>query len=121
MRGDVMSVQTLRMAGKEFVVIEREEYDRLVAADPRIADDELPALPAADAHGNVPAAEYGRKLLARRLVMARKRAGMTQAELARRSHIRVETLNRLEKGRHNPDEATYDKLESVLRSKGIEI
>ena len=26
-----MSLQTLRMAGKEFVVIEREEYDRLVA------------------------------------------------------------------------------------------
>ena len=73
-----MSLQTLRMAGKEFVVIEREEYDRLVAADPRVADDDLPALPVADARGNVPAVEYGRKLLARRLVMARKRAGMTQ-------------------------------------------
>jgi DNA-binding XRE family transcriptional regulator len=116
-----MTVQTLHVGGKEFVVIEREEYDRLIAADPRIADDDLPALPVPDAQGNVPAGEYGRKLLARRLVMARKRAGMTQAELARRARIRVETLNRLEKGRHNPDESTYNKLESVLRAKGVDI
>ena len=85
------------------------------------ADDELPKLPSPDARGNVPAGEYGRKLLARRLVLARRRAGLTQAELARRAKIRVETLNRLEKGRHNPDEATYNKIEAALRAQGVEI
>src|SRR5437667_56532 len=109
------------MGDKEFVVIEREEYDRLLAADARVADEDLPPLPAPDARGNVPALEYGRKLLARRLVMARKRAGMTQADLARRARIRVETLNRLEKGRHNPDESTYTKIEAALRAKGVEV
>ncbi|HVT91091.1 MAG TPA: helix-turn-helix transcriptional regulator [Tepidisphaeraceae bacterium] len=116
-----MSIQTLHIAGKDFVVIERGEYDRLIAADVGVADSELPALPQPDSKGNVPAVEYGRKLLARRLVLARRRAGITQAELARRAKIRVETLNRLEKGRHNPDEATFNKIEAVLRSEGADV
>lgn len=114
-----MSVQTLRLGNKQFVVIERDEYDRLIAGDAGIADDELPRLPAPDKEGNVPAVEYGRKLLARRLVLARRRAGWTQAALARRARIRVETLNRLEKGKHNPDESTYNKIEAALKTMGI--
>jgi len=116
-----MSLQTLHLAGREFVVIERAEYDRLIASDLGVADRQLPPLPEPDARGNVPAAEYGRKLLARRLILARRRAGFSQAELARRAKIRVETLNRLEKGRHNPDETTYNKLEAALRDAGVEI
>lgn len=81
----------------------------------------LPRLPKADSNGDVPAVEYGRKLLARRLVLARRRAGLTQVELARRAKIRVETLNRLEKGKHNPDEATFNKIERALRARGIEV
>jgi DNA-binding XRE family transcriptional regulator len=116
-----MSIQTLNLAGKEFVVIERAEYDQLIAADAGVSDEGLPALPKPDEEGNVPAIEYGRKLLARRLVLARRRAGLSQAELARRAKIRVETLNRLEKGRHNPDEATYLKIETALRAKGVHL
>lgn len=118
-----MNTQSLRLAGKEFVVVERETYDQLVAsATGRVThDDGLPALPEPDAQGNVPAVEYGRKLLARRLVLARRRAGLTQAELARRANIRVETLNRLEKGRHNPDEATFTKIERALKRTGVRI
>src|SRR5947207_4291905 len=116
-----MEVQTIQLAGKEFVFIERNEYDRLVAADAGVLDKELPPLPKPDSRGNVPAVEYGRKLLARRLILARRRAGLTQAELARRARIRVETLNRLEKGRHNPDEATLNKIESALRSAGARV
>src|SRR5205814_8289034 len=99
----------------------RDEYDRLIAADAGVSDDELPALPKPDARGNVPAVEYGRKLLARRLILARRRAGLSQAELARRAKIRAETLNRLEKGRHNPDEATYNRIESALRAAGTRV
>jgi DNA-binding XRE family transcriptional regulator len=116
-----VSVQTLHLGGKEFVVIERDEYDRLIAADVGVANHELPKLPVPDARGNVPAVEYGRKLLARRLVLARRRAGLTQAELARRAKIRVETLNRLEKGRHNPDETTFNKIEAALRAQGVQV
>lgn len=116
-----MSVQTLHLQGKDFVVIERDEYDRLVAADAGVRDEELPALPKPDARGNVPAVEFGRKLLARRMILARRRAGLTQAELARRAKIRVETLNRLEKGKHNPDETTFNKIEKALGDKGVRI
>ena len=116
-----MSVQTLHLAGRQFVVIERNEYDRLIAADAGIEDSELPALPRPDARGHVPAVEYGRKLLARRLILARRRAGLSQAELARRAKIRSETLNRLEKGRHNPDETTFNKIEAALRAAGAQV
>jgi DNA-binding XRE family transcriptional regulator len=114
-----MTLQTLMMGKKEYVVIERKEFDRLAAkaGEP----DSLPALPKADAEGNVPAVAYGRVLLARKLITARREAGLAQAELARRAGIRVETLNRLEKGRHNPDEATFNKLEAVLRKQGVRI
>lgn len=121
MKNDHTSAQTLHLAGKDFIVIEREEYDRLIAADAGVGDDELPALPKPDSRGNVPAVEYGRKLLARRLVLARRRAGLTQTDLAKRARIRVETLNRLEKGRHNPDEATYNKIEAALRARNVQV
>ncbi len=115
-----MSLQTLNLAGKEFVVIERREYERLARAG-GIDDSGLPPLPKADAHGNVPAVAYGRALLARKLVLARRRARLTQAELARRAKIRPETLNRLEKGRHNPDEKTFNKIEAALRAAGVRV
>ena len=115
-----MSLQTLNLMGREFVVIERREYERLARARGGERDT-LPPLPKADTHGNVPAVAYGRALLARRLVLARRRAGLTQAELARRASIRPETLNRLEKGRHNPDERTFNKIEAALRAAGVRV
>ncbi len=52
--------------------------------------------------------------VARRLALRRKRAGLTQAELARRAGIRPETLNRVERGRTAPDFSTIGKLVSTL-------
>jgi DNA-binding XRE family transcriptional regulator len=113
-----MTVQTLVMGGKEYVVLERTEFDRLAA---RAGEAQMPALPKADAQGNVPAVAYGRILLARKLITARRQAGLTQAELARRAGVRPETVNRLEKARHNPDEATFGKLERALRKAGVRV
>jgi hypothetical protein len=48
--------------GKPYVVLPRNEYDRL-ATLARAAD--LPPLPAANADGNYPAVEYARASLAR--------------------------------------------------------
>ncbi len=50
-----------------------------------------------------------------RLAGRRRRAGLTQKELARRAGIRVETLNRLERGHTNPDFLTVRKLVNALR------
>ena len=105
--------QILELAGKEFVVIERKEFERLTGH--RIdADATLPPLPAPDANGNYPAIAYGRALLARRIVAARNRAGWTQAELARRAGVRKETIHRIEAGKNNPDESTFNKIEKAF-------
>jgi hypothetical protein len=41
-----------------------------------------PTLPKADAQGNYPAVAYARVSLARKIIKARRQAGLTQAELA---------------------------------------
>ena len=74
-----------------------------------------PPLPKPDAAGNYPALESMRVLLARDIIGARRRLGLTQAELARRAGVRPETLNRLEQGKHTASTATMNKLDRALR------
>lgn len=45
-----------------------------------------------------------------KLQRRRQAAGLSQAELARRAGVRVETLNRIERGKVTPDFATVRKL-----------
>ncbi|MGD0766881.1 MAG: helix-turn-helix transcriptional regulator [Tepidisphaeraceae bacterium] len=75
---------------------------------------DLPPLPKPDADGNVPALEYARASLARKLIVQRKTRGWSQAELARRAGVRIETINRLEKAKHTADPATARKIEMAL-------
>src|SRR5271155_5518449 len=112
--------QILELAGKQFVVIGREEFERLVG-HPIDCGDPLPALPAADANGNYPAIAYGRALLARRIVAARNRAGWTQAELARRAGVRKETIHRIEACKNNPDESTFTKIEKAFAADSVTV
>jgi transcriptional regulator with XRE-family HTH domain len=61
-----------------------------------------------------------RAVLARDIVSDRERVGWTQAELARRAGIRVETLNRIETGKHTPSVDSIEKIDAALRNaKGI--
>jgi DNA-binding XRE family transcriptional regulator len=52
--------------------------------------------------------------LARRLADRRKHAGMTQGELARRAGVRIETVNRIERGHVTPDFGTIRKLVQAM-------
>ena len=54
-------------------------------------------------------------VLAKRLVRRREQAGITQADLARQAGVRVETLNRIERGKTTPDFSTIRKLAAALR------
>jgi ribosome-binding protein aMBF1 (putative translation factor) len=74
----------------------------------------LPSLPKPDADGHVPALEYARASLARKLIVQRKALGWSQAELARRANVRAETISRLEKAKHTADPATARKIERAL-------
>lgn len=72
--------------------------------------------PNPDADRNVPAMEYARVSLARKLIIERRTRGWSQAELARRAGVRVETINRLEKAKHTADPATARKIQNALDS-----
>ncbi|NLE60711.1 MAG: helix-turn-helix transcriptional regulator [Planctomycetes bacterium] len=45
----------------------------------------------------------------------RKNAELSQAELARRAGVRIETLNRIERGKTTPDFATIRKLVVAIK------
>jgi len=53
--------------------------------------------------------------LAGRLIERRKRIGLTQVALARQAGVRVETLNRIERGKTTPDFATIRKLTVAMK------
>ena len=98
--------------GREYVILPSEEYERLTGLA-RVA--EMPALPEPDEEGNYPAVDYARASIARDLVKQRVLRGLTQRELARLAGVRVETLCRIETGRHTASTATLAKLERALR------
>jgi len=109
-----MELQTITIKGESFVLIPRVEYDRLLDRDGGMP---LPALPERDKSGNVPALAFLRASIARQIVHRMNAAGISQAELARRSGVPRETLNRILKCNRTPDEATVAKIERALRRK----
>jgi DNA-binding XRE family transcriptional regulator len=98
------SVQTVVLEGKRFVILPEADYRRMMD------------LPPADAAGHRPAVAAMRAVLARDIVRDRQRVGWSQAELARRAGVRVETLNRIETGKHTPSVATIEKIDDALRA-----
>jgi len=97
-------IQTVVLDGKRFVILPEAEYQRMAG------------LPAADSQGNRPAVAAMRAVLARDIVRDRERLGWSQAELARRAGVRVETLNRIETGKRTPSVATIEKIDDALRA-----
>ena len=102
------NIQTVTLAGQRFVILPEADYRELV--------DQTwePPLPQPDAKGNYPAVEAARVCLARKIIRRRRAAGLTQAELAKRAGVRVETLSRLEHAKHSPNVATVDKIVRAL-------
>jgi ribosome-binding protein aMBF1 (putative translation factor) len=107
-----MAAQTIVLEGKPYVVLPRDEYERLTTL---AKAGELPPLPEADSEGNYPAVEYARVSLARKIIRDRAMAGLSQRDLAKRAGVRVETLCRIETGRHIPSVPTIDKLDRALK------
>ena len=107
-----MSAQMIHLAGKAYVILEREQYERL---NTLAKAGELPPLPDPDARGNYPAAAYARASLARHLIRDRAEAGLSQVELAKLAGIRVETLCRIETGKHTPSVTTIEKIDRAIK------
>jgi len=112
-----MSAPTFTMNGRRFVILPETEYRRLRESSRSKAPQEewgLPPLPAKLPNGNYPAVEYARALMARDLIRTRRAMGLSQAELAHKAGVRVETLNRIERAKINASPAVMEKLDAVL-------
>jgi DNA-binding XRE family transcriptional regulator len=108
---EVASIVVLE--GKPYAIMPAESYNMLRAVA-GLAEKDLPALPKPDAKGRVDALAYSRASLARKIITARKAKGWTQKQLADAAGVRIETINRIEKGHNTPDVATVDKIQAAL-------
>lgn len=107
---DSCVIQTLTLGGERFVILPEADFARLTG------EPMEPELPGACQDGSYPAVETARILLARDLIRSRRALGWSQAELARRAGVRVETLDRLERGTHSPNVSSVDKLTRALEA-----
>jgi DNA-binding XRE family transcriptional regulator len=80
----------------------------------RIQSPKSPMPPLND-DGTYPAVAAARVSIARTVIRQRSEAGLTQKALAEMAGIRVETLNRIEKGKVTPDTATIAKIDRALK------
>jgi ribosome-binding protein aMBF1 (putative translation factor) len=116
-----MVAATIQIKGQRFVIVPEDEYDRLLNRSRHKSssgrsenESDLPPLPKALPNGNYDAIAYARASLARKLIRDRRSARLSQAELARRAGIRVETLNRIERLKMTPTVATVQKIDRAL-------
>lgn len=107
---EIGNIQTVTLDGKRFVILPEADFQRLVG------NQAISGLPSADAAGNRPAVSAMRAVIARDIVSDRQQRGWSQAELARRAGIRVETLNRIETGKHTPSLPTIEKIDKALQA-----
>jgi ribosome-binding protein aMBF1 (putative translation factor) len=93
------------------VMLEETEFERLMIE----ADLWEPKLPDPFPDGNYPAVEYACASLAINIIRDRRKLGLSQAELARRANIRLETLVRIESGARRPSNVrAVEKIERAL-------
>ncbi len=96
----MIAAQTLRIGKRSFVVIPVSEYQRLRRLSSEEKED---------------AVAFARSSIGRDLARKRAKVGLSQAQVAVKARIRVETLSRLERGHTNPTAATVKR---VLRALG---
>lgn len=110
-----MPAQMIQIDQKTYALLPKAEYQEMVAAAAGVT---LPAMPEPNKRGNYPARAALRAMLARDLIADRLAAGLTQEALAKRAGVSVETISRLEAGKHKPQAATMEKLDRALKRSG---
>lgn len=105
-----MTIQTISIANDELIVIARKEFEALMEKA-----GILPAKP--DKNGCVDAFAAIDISIARSLISDRIKRGWTQTELAKRSGVRLETIGRIEAGKHIARRETLLKLDRALAQK----
>ena len=103
---------TITIDGKAYVLLLREEYERLSTLAKAA---ELHPLPESDANGNYAAVELGTAGIARKIICDRAAAGLTQRKLAELAGISFENLCRIETGKHVPSVPTLEKIDRAIK------
>ncbi len=96
----------ISLGGRRYVIVLEQSYEALRAAASGAGAPDSAAWAAWQADAN----ELGARLANRR-----RAANLTQTQLARAAGIRVETVNRIERGKTTPDFATVRKLVKALQ------
>lgn len=104
-------METIQKNGKTYALVPLGAWQKLLAGDVK-----MPALPKADANGDRPALPFMRAIIARGIIRDRVAAGLSQAELARRAGMEPATLNRIEKAKVTPDQATVARIDKALKT-----
>lgn len=105
---------TITIKDEKFALLPLDEYERLRRAAAGMSDVDLPAWPPKDAKGNMPAVAFARVSIARDIRIARRRLGLTQAKLAELAGVRAETISRIERGNHNAEPSTIEKIDRAI-------
>ncbi len=113
MQVSTLSCEILTLAGVRYAVVREETLLNLCQAAGLGLEAVGSAQPTAE---ELMAADLTGPSLGQRLVSRREHLGLSQAALARRAGIRVETLNRIERGKTEPDYSTVRKLVAALRT-----
>jgi DNA-binding XRE family transcriptional regulator len=107
------------MAKLNTIIIENKKFVLVPYAEYKLMEKGVPPLPPADAQGNRPAVATAEAMIARGIVRDRKAVGLSQRELAAAAGIRVEVLNRVERGVNLPSMRTATKIENALIRAGL--
>jgi DNA-binding XRE family transcriptional regulator len=101
------------------IFIDKKKFVLVPWADYKLMEKGVPPLPPADARGNRPAVAAAEAMIARSIVRDREAVNLTQKELAEAAGIRVEILNRAERGVVVPSVRTLTKIENALIRAGL--
>jgi DNA-binding XRE family transcriptional regulator len=103
-----MALDTITRKGRRYVLVPEDEYERLNGVL-------LPPFPPIDADGTSNAIAFARAAIARRLIVDRHAAGLSQQQLAERAGVRQETISRIESGKQTATVRIIDKLDKAIR------
>src|SRR4051812_3873544 len=96
-------LRTVTVRGKKFVMVPAADFRRMTQ----------PGL------GTIDALAFADAAIAQSIVRDRNAVGLSQKELADRAGIRVEVLNRAERGAVVPSVRTLTKIENALQAAGL--
>ncbi len=101
------------------ITIDKKRYVLIPEAEYKLLNKGRPSLPPKNKDGTYPAVAAMQAMIGQGLIRDREAVGMTQKDLAEAAGIRVEVLNRAERGVTVPSIRTLAKIDQALSRVGV--